>query len=220
MSTGGERGRAETILERLRAELGAVDVDVSSRTAFQVLVGTLLSQHTNDLNAGRVYRRLEERFPVDPAALSKADLREVREAIHIAGLYRNKSRLLKELATIVSERFGGSLDPVLQLPFEEARERLMALPGVGPKTADILLLFCKGKPTFPVDTHIARVSKRLGLARRGSGYEETRSALQEVYKPPDYLGAHLLLIKLGRTYCRALKPNCRGCPVASECPKL
>jgi len=107
---------------------------------------------------------------------------------------------------------------VLSLPFEEARESLMQLPGVGPKTADVVLLFCAEKPTIPVDTHVNRVSKKLGLAPANGDYETIRKSLQSLYNPEDYLAVHLLLISLGRKYCRARNPLCKQCPVNSLCP--
>lgn len=94
----------------------------------------------------------------------------------------------------------------------------MELPGVGPKTADVVLLFSENQPTIPVDTHVNRVSKRLGLAPADGGYEEARLSLQSLFEPKDYLAVHLLLIALGRKYCKARKPRCPNCPVNTYCP--
>lgn len=104
------------------------------------------------------------------------------------------------------------------MPIEEARKTLMELPGVGPKTADVVLLFSGNQSTIPVDTHVNRVSKRLGLAPAGGGYEEVRLSLQSLFKPDDYLAVHLLLIAHGRTHCKAIKPHCTTCPVNIYCP--
>jgi len=150
--------------------------------------------------------------------LAKADVKEIEEAITVAGLYRNKSKVIKNLSRIVLEKFSGSLDFIYSLPFEKARETLMAMPGVGPKTADVVLLFCAEKPTLPVDTHVNRVSKRLGLAPSNADYEGVRQALQALYPPKDYLPVHLLLIALGRKICKARKPLCKICPVNTLCP--
>ncbi|MCK4475058.1 endonuclease III, partial [Candidatus Bathyarchaeota archaeon] len=95
---------------------------------------------------------------------------------------------------------------------------LLQLPGVGPKTADVVLLFCADKPTIPVDTHVNRVSKRLGLAPNDREYETVRKSLQSLYNPKDYLTIHVVLILLGRKYCKAGKPLCRECPVNMLCP--
>lgn len=94
----------------------------------------------------------------------------------------------------------------------------MEMPGVGPKTADVVLLFSAGKPTIPVDTHVNRVSKRLGLAPPKGGYEAVRLSLQSLFKPQDYALAHLLLIAHGRKTCKAQKPQCQTCSLNSSCP--
>ena len=94
----------------------------------------------------------------------------------------------------------------------------MELPGVGPKTADVVLLFSANQLTIPVDTHVNRVSKRLGLAPVKGDYEEVRLSLQSFFNPKDYLAVHLLLIAHGRTYCKAIKPRCTNCPVNTYCP--
>jgi endonuclease-3 len=103
------------------------------------------------------------------------------------------------------------------MPTEEARKTLMAMSGVGPKTADVVLLFSANKPTVPVDTHVNRVSKRLGLSPANGGYEDVRKSLQSLFMPKDYLSVHLLLIALGRKTCKAQKPLCCSCPVNSYC---
>ena len=95
---------------------------------------------------------------------------------------------------------------------------LMNIPGVGPKTADVVLLFAAGKPTVPVDTHVHRVSRRLGLAPLRGSYEGIRGALESLYSPKDYLAIHLLLISLGRWFCRARNPLHEPCPLRSLCP--
>ncbi len=103
------------------------------------------------------------------------------------------------------------------MPVEKARKALMAFIGVGPKTADVVLLFSANKPTVPVDTHVNRVSKRLGLAPTLGGYEVVRLSLQEYFPPKDYLAVHLLLIALGRKFCKAHNPLCPQCPVNTYC---
>jgi len=101
----------------------------------------------------------------------------------------------------------------------EARKVLLSLPGIGPKTADILLLFCAGKPVLPVDTHVNRVSKRLGLVSLDDkDYDSIRMKLEGLYAPEDYFAVHMLFIALGRKYCKALKPLCNLCPLNGLCP--
>jgi len=188
------------------------------REPFQTLIITVLSQATVDKNTARAYENLSKRFPITPKALAEANVEEIEEAIRVAGLYRNKSKTIKQISRIVLEQFKGSLDFIHSMPFEEARKTFLSIPGVGPKTADVVLLFCARKPTLPVDTHVNRVSKRLGLAPLMADYEDVRQSLQSVYQPQDYLSAHLLLISLGRNFCKARKPLCKPCPVNTLCP--
>jgi len=183
-----------------------------------VLIKTVLSQATADRNTERAFRNLSRRFTITPKDLAGARVKEIEAAIRVAGLYRNKSKVIKELSRVILEKFGGSLDLIHSLPLEEARKTLIRLPGVGPKTADVVLLFCGGKPTLPVDTHVNRVSKRLELAPPKADYEGVRGALQSLYSPKDYLCVHLLLISLGKRYCKARNPLCKSCPVNTLCP--
>ncbi len=213
-----ERGGATEILSILKRHFAPPAWAHSARTSFQRLIMTVISQNTNDKNTARAFESLSRSFPITPEVLARADAKEIEEPLRVAGLYRNKSKTIKEISRIVLERFNGSLDFIHSLPLEEARKTLMDIPGVGPKTADVVLLFCAGKPTVPVDTHVNRVSKRLGLAPPRADYEETRRSLQALYPPEDYLPVHILLITLGRRYCQARKPFCKACPVNRLCP--
>ena len=188
------------------------------RTPFQVLIRTVLSQATASRNTAKAFENLSRKFSIDPQALATADTRDIEEAIRVAGLYRNKSKMIKRISEVILEQFGGSLDFIHTSPLEEARKTLLTIPGIGPKTADVTLLFCAKKPTIPIDTHVNRVSKRLGLVPLEADYEETRKSLQSIYQPEDYLAVHLLLISLGRKYCKAKKPLCNQCPVSELCP--
>ena len=209
--------RANQILNVLRENF-ALPKWVSSRSSdFETLIVTVISQNTADRNTARAFENLSKKFPVTPEALSKAPLSEIEESLKVAGLYRNKARTIKRLAKIIMEKFGGSLNFIHKLPFEEARKALLELPGIGPKTADVLLLFRAKKPTIPIDTHIKRVSKRLGFASQNADYEEIRESLQALYDPKDYFEVHILFIMLGRKYCKARNPKCAECPVNRFC---
>jgi len=210
--------RATQILHILRNSFSLPQWANAPKDPFQTLIITVLSQATADRNTDRAFRNLSKKFPITPKDLADARVEEIEEAIRVGGLYRNKSRTIKKLSRLVLEQFGGSLDFIYSLPLEEAREMLLRMPGVGPKTADVVLNFCAGKPTLPVDTHVNRVSKRLELAPLDAGYEGVREALQALYQPKDYLPVHLLLISLGRKYCKARKPVCKLCPVRMLCP--
>jgi len=210
--------RAREVLTILRENLSLPRWVSSRNTDFETLVITVISQNTADRNTSRAFENLSEKFPITPKALLKAPIQEIEEALKVAGLYRNKARTIKKLAKIVMERFNSSLNFIHEMPLEEARKTLLELPGIGPKTADVLLLFRAKKPTIPIDTHIKRVSKRLGFAKPDANYEEIRKSLQRLYDPKDYFGVHILLIMLGRKYCKARNPKCQDCPVQSLCP--
>lgn len=210
--------RARKILEILRRSFALPEWLTSNMDPFETLIVTIISQNTADKNTERAFESLSGKFPITPEALANADTKEIEECLKPAGLYRNKAKVIKEVSRIILERYNGSLNQILERPFEESRKTLMELPGVGPKTADVVLLFSGGKPTIPVDTHVERVSKRLGLAPKNGGYEEVRKALQNIFKPEDYLDAHILLISLGRKYCRARNPRCGECILRILCP--
>jgi endonuclease-3 len=210
--------RATEILHILRDNFSIPRWASSTRDPFQTLIITVLSQATNDKNTTRAFENLSGRFSITPEDLAKASLEDIERAIRVGGLYRNKSIVIKAISRMIMEKFNGSLDFIHSLPFDEARKILLSIPGIGPKTADVVLLFCAGKPTIPIDTHVNRVSKRLGLAPSKVGYEEVRHALEAFYSPDDYLSVHLLLISLGRKYCKARKPLCELCPVNALCP--
>ncbi|MEM2092825.1 MAG: endonuclease III [Candidatus Bathyarchaeia archaeon] len=210
--------RAQKIMEILRRSFSLPEWITSNRDPFETLIVTIISQNTADRNTKRAFENLSRKFLITPEALANADVREIEECLKSAGLYRNKARVIKEISRIILEKYNGSLNPIIKKPLEESRKTLMELPGVGPKTADVILLFSGGKPTIPVDTHVKRVSKRLGLAPNNGGYEDVRKALQSLFKPEDYLDAHVLLISLGRKYCRARNPHCRECPLRILCP--
>lgn len=212
------KDRAAKILHTLKENFVIPQWTDSRKDAFQTLIRTVISQATADRNTARAFENLSKRFSILPTALAKADMKEIEKAIKVAGLYRNKSRIIKALSCVILEKLNGSLDFIHSLPLEESRKILMNLPGVGPKTADVVLLFSARRPTIPVDTHVNRVSKRLGLASSNSDCEEVRKALQSLYSPKDYFPVHLLLISLGRRHCKARKPLCKSCPVNALCP--
>jgi endonuclease III len=181
-------------------------------------VVTIISQNTADTNTERAYEQLSKKFTIAPQVLAKAKLSDLEACIRVAGLYQAKARAIQNASKIVLEKFGGNLNPILALPIEEARRTLMEMPGVGPKTADVVLMFSAGKPTIPVDTHVNRVSKRLGLAPQKGEYEAVRHSLQSLFQPKDYASVHLLLIAHGRKTCKSQKPLCETCSVGSVCP--
>ena len=212
------RDRAKEILHILQGNFSIPRWARSNRDPFKTLVITVLSQATADKNTARAFENLSRKFSITPVALAKASVEEIENAIRVGGLYRNKSRVIKAISNVILEQFNGYLDFIYLLPLEEARKILLSIPGVGPKTADVVLLFCAEKPTIPIDTHVNRVSKRLELVPPKADYERVRRALETLYSPEDYLAVHLLFISLGRKYCKARKPLCKLCPVNTLCP--
>jgi endonuclease-3 len=185
--------------------------------ALDELVSTILSQNTNDRNRDLAFNALRQRFATWEQ-VRDADPAEVVAAIRIAGLSNQKGpRIQAVLREITAERGALDLDFLKELPVEEARTWLTHFKGVGPKTAAIVLVFSLGKPAFPVDTHIYRVSGRLGLRPEGMTVEEAHPHLAGLFPPEEYGPAHLNLIRLGREICHARKPECGRCPLRDLC---
>ncbi len=209
---------AATILQILSSTLALPKLVKPKADPFETLIVTIISQNTNDRNTERAFENLSNKFEVTPKALAKAEIGEIESCLHVGGLYRSKAKTIKAVSKLVLEKFHGSLEAVLSLPLDQARKTLTALPGVGPKTADVVLLFCANQPTIPVDTHVDRVAKRLGLAPANGNYEQVRTSLQALFRPEDYLSVHLLLIAHGRRYCKARQPLCQQCLLNAICP--
>ncbi len=186
-------------------------------TSFEILVSTILSQSTTVSNERRGLDGLRGALgDVTPESVAAAPESTIRRAIWHAGLAGQKAPRIRACGRQVIARWGGSLDPVLQLPTDAARRALMELPGVGPKTADVVLAMAANHPTFPVDTHIARIARRWGIVR-AEGYEGVRAAL-EAWTPAEKRKPwHLALIAHGRELCRAHDPRCDACPVRGDC---
>lgn len=210
--------RAEKILETLRKAFTMPKWTNSKRDPFQTLVVTIISQNTADRNTARAFENLSKHFKITPEALANAKTSQIENCLKPAGLYRNKAKTIEQVSKIVLEKHLSNLESILSMPFEDARKTLMEFPGVGPKTADVVLLFSAKKPTIPIDTHVDRTSKRLGLTPANGDYETVRKSLQSLYDPKDYLAVHVLLISQGRKYCKARNPLCKQCPVAMLCP--
>jgi len=187
------------------------------RDPVATLVSAILSQNTSDINRDRAFGRLRERFSTWEA-VRDAPLAELEKAIRPAGLAPTKAPRIQEgLRLITAERGGLSLDFLTKMGLEEGREWLLGLPGVGPKTAAIVLLFALGKPAFPVDTHIHRVSGRLGLIPQRTSREEAHRLLEALVPPGLCYPFHLNLIAHGRAVCRASVPRCGACILQEEC---
>jgi endonuclease-3 len=185
--------------------------------ALDELVSTILSQNTNDRNRDVAFERLRQAFE-SWEAVRDADPEQVIEAIRPAGLANQKGPRIQAVLRQITEEVGRlDLSLLQEMTVEEGRAWLMRFQGVGPKTAAIVLLFSLGKPDFPVDTHIYRVSGRLGLRPLEMTVEQAHSHLASLFAPESYERAHLNLIRLGREVCAARKPQCPVCPVRDLC---
>lgn len=185
--------------------------------AIDELVSTILSQNTNDRNRDAAFNALRQKFP-SWEAVRDAEPSAVIDAIRSAGLANQKGPRIQAVLHAISAETGGlDLSFLKDLPYEEAHTWLMRFNGVGPKTATIVLLFSLGIPAFPVDTHIYRVSGRLGLRPEKMSVEQAHAHLAGLFPPDEYGPAHLNLIRLGREICQARKADCPACPLQSVC---
>jgi endonuclease-3 len=215
--TSSFKSRIRTIHRRLVKEYGEPPPPPPI-PALDELIFTILSQNTNDTNRDRAYAVLRERFP-DWASVAEALTGELADAIRIGGLGDTKAGYIQGvLRHVYAERGEYSLDFLKGLSDAEALEYLRTLPGVGAKTAHCVLVFSLGRDVFPVDTHILRVSKRLGLIPEKTDLTKAHE-LWAAMVPDDLgYGLHKNIINHGRKVCTARKPLCGGCVLADLCP--
>ena len=188
-----------------------------SHDPLDTLMLTILSQNTNDINRDRAFDTLRQRFSTWEAVKS-APADNVVEAIKIAGLANQKGPCMQEALSVIAERAGSlNLDFLGKMDLEEARLWLTSIKGVGPKTAAIVLCFAFGKPAFPVDTHVHRVSKRLGLIGPKATREQAHVILESLVPPNLCHVFHLNLIEHGRHVCKAGQPQCEICTIRDYC---
>jgi endonuclease-3 len=187
------------------------------RDPLSELVLTILSQNTSDANSGRAYRSLRRQY-ADWNELLSAPTEEVADAIRVGGLANVKApRIQGILGQLRDERGQLDLDFLDDMPMAEARSYLLGLHGVGPKTAACVLLFSLGRPALPVDTHVHRVALRVGLIPESASAEKAHTLLEALLPEEDYYAFHLLMIRHGRTLCKASSPLCDQCPLAGRC---
>ncbi len=208
-----EKRRVRAIRERLR-ELYGRPLNEPKGDPISVLVETVLSQHTNDRNRDRAFAALRERFPTWEE-VRDAPLPELEQAIRPGGLARQKAPRIQAIL----EQLGDppDLDWTETASRQESREYLLALPGVGRKTAACVLIFAWGIPEIPVDVHVHRVGGRLGLFPENASFEKAHDLMLEVVPAADAYELHVNLIRHGRTICRP-KPRCGECGLRRMCP--
>jgi len=205
------------IADKLRQRFG--DVPLSRSDPVATLVQTILSQNTNDVNRDRAYAALLDRFGT-LERVAAADPAEIAKAIRVGGLQREKSERIKAvLERILVECEALDLSFLGDLPLDQGLAWLLASPGVGKKTAGIVLLFSFGRPYFPADTHVKRVLTRFGLLEgQGDPHDRLNALLPK--DAPFLRRLHLHLIRLGRETCHPREPECEDCPLEARCEKV
>jgi endonuclease-3 len=212
-----DRRRLRAIRDRLRGYYG-IPRNLPHHAPLDELVLTVLSQNTNDRNRDVAYARLRERFP-SWEAVARAPREELEDAIRPGGISRVKSERMEKILQAVRDRSGDlDLGWLEHASRERALEFLEALPGVGRKTAACVLLFSYDRPELPVDTHVYRVSSRLGLIRPKAPFLEAHETLRAVTDAADVFELHVNLIRHGRRLCKPQRPLCPECPLLSLCP--
>ncbi|NSW51525.1 MAG: endonuclease III [Anaerolineae bacterium] len=207
--------RATAVREHLRAAFGMPDWE--KRDALDELILTVLSQNTNDRNRDLAYQGLRAKFNTWEH-VRDATPESVIDAIRIAGLANQKGPRIQAILQTITEQQGDlDLSFLSQMQPGDMHAWLTALKGVGPKTASIVMLFSLETPAFPVDTHVYRVSGRIGLRDQATSVEAAHETLASLFPQDSYGEVHLNLIRLGRQICHARKPSCPTCPVADLC---
>lgn len=210
------KAKATRVYERLLERFGE-PIWRNPLPAIDELVSTILSQNTNDINRDRGFDALRAKFPTWDA-VRDAPGAQVIEAVRVAGLANQKGpRIQKVLKQISAERGELDIEFLKEMPLPEAHAWLTKFNGVGPKTAAIVLLFSLGMPSFPVDTHIYRVTGRVGLRPDKLTVEQAHPYLESIFPPETYYAGHLNIIRLGREICKARKPACGECPLSDLC---
>jgi endonuclease-3 len=205
--TRAEKGKARSILNRLRRRYPEIGTALDYESPYQLLVVTVLSAQTTDENVNKVAPILFERYP-EAGDLAEADPEEVEKIVYSTGFYRQKTKSIIKLAQGIEEIFGG------QVPME--MDELVKLPGVGRKTASVLLAEAWDVPAIAVDTHVRRVTRRLGLTTQ-SDPVKIESDLKAVVPKSDWAGVSMRIIQFGRDICDAKRPRCGQCDLFSLC---
>ncbi len=182
------------------------------------MIWTILSANTNDTNRGRAFRQLKATFGDDWEGVRNAPLEAIKEAIRPAGMYNQKAPHIVATLTRIKELEGDyTLDRLSTMAVPDAMAYLTALPGVGHKTASIVMLFSFHRGAFPVDTHVQRISQRLGISGRRDSPEKIKGIWERLLPPETYYALHLNLIRHGREICVARNPKCEICPLQRVC---
>ncbi len=205
------------IIERLETAFGQPNWQGRGKPLGSLIL-TMLSQSTNDNNRDLAYKRLKERFP-DWHAVMNAPASDIADAIRPAGLGNQKSVRIKNVLRWVFDTYGTfDLEFLCDADPQETIDTFLQLKGVGIKTISVVLMFTCGVDIFPVDTHVHRICKRLGLVPLNSSAEKTHYAMQPQVPEGKSYSLHMNFLRLGRTLCKAQTPKCPQCPLNDICP--
>lgn len=200
----------DEILDILEEMFPNAECELIHKNAFELLVAVVLSAQTTDVSVNKITPALFEAFPT-PQALAQGDIKEIEQKIKRIGLYRNKARSIQNLSQSLVERFDGIVP--------SSMKELTSLAGVGRKTANVVRSVCFDIPSIAVDTHVERISKRLGLAKPQDSVEKVEEKLKRKIKRDRWNRAHHLFIFFGRYHCTARNPQCESCPFQTFCKK-
>jgi len=207
----------EEVIELLEREYGPRQWQ-PDRDPIDVLIGTILSQNTSDANSGRAFASLKASF-ASWEDVASAPAEHIARVIQTGGLHQIKAARIKQVLEQIEKEQGRiSLDSLKSMNMAKAEDYLMRLPGVGHKTASCVLLFSLGKSSLPVDTHVFRVAKRLGLIDSKTSIEKAHNLLQEQVPPSKVYQSHIHMIEHGRQICHARQPRCDRCILRVICP--
>jgi endonuclease-3 related protein len=190
------------------------------RTRFEMCVGAILTQNTAWTNVERAIANLRAAKVLSPRALHDVDLKSLAERIRPAGYFNVKAKRLRAFTAMLVDDFGGSLDKLFELPTDALRERLLAVNGIGPETADCILLYAARRPVFVVDAYTRRFTSRHGWAHEHTGYDALATIFSNALPRDEKLfnEYHALIVALGKEHCRT-KARCEGCPLRKFLPE-
>lgn len=201
---------ANEILDILDEMFPDAKCELIHRNAFELIVAVVLSAQTTDVSVNKVTPGLFEMFP-DIKDLADANIKDIENCIKSIGLYRNKAKMIQELSRQLLVNYDGEIP--------SSMKELTSLPGVGRKTANVVRSVWFDIPSFAVDTHVERISKRLGLAKVSDNVIDVENKLKRKIKRERWNKAHHLFIFFGRYHCLARNPKCDNCPFVSICKK-
>lgn len=199
------------ILDQMDVLFPNAECELVHRNEFELLVAVTLSAQTTDISVNKITPALFERYPT-PISLAEADLSEIESYLKSIGLYRNKAKSIKQCAQALCDNFEGKVPSTMK--------ELTSLAGVGRKTANVVMSVAFDIPAIAVDTHVERVSKRLGLAKPKDSVEEVEVKLKRKIDRTRWNKSHHLFIFFGRYLCTARSPHCSGCPFTSICKRM